>query len=111
MSDRIELEVQNIVLTGLEPDVITSDADGHFFENDSRTFLYVQAVSGEAVVTVTPGLVRSGLNLETLDVTVPNGETRMIGPFPVSDFNQAGSRQVLVDVDVNDTAIAAIRLA
>ncbi len=109
---RVALTVQNVVLTGLVP-VLTAgdDTNNHIFSNDGRAFLYVVNGATDVVVTVSPGLVRSGLNLEDLVVTVAANTERMIGPFPVADFNQAGTSNVHVDID-DDTnvTLAAIRL-
>jgi hypothetical protein len=108
-----ELTVQAVARTGLEATYTAANADGgHVVDNqaDRRMFLHVKnGDSGAHTVTVaTPGTV-DDLAISDLEVTIPAGEERFIGPFPSSVYNSSG--QVTVTFDgVTSVTIAALRL-
>lgn len=97
---RTELALQSTARTGLDPAYTAATADGEGIDNDSqRAFIHVKNAGGGAVVVSinTPGTV-DGLAIPSLDVTVPAGEERFIGPFPRNVYNQ--------DDSAGDTSIA-----
>lgn len=90
---RTELTLQTTIRTGLEPAYVAATADGEGFDNTSqRAFIHVVNAGGGGVVVSfdTPGTV-DGLAIPPLDVTVPAGEERIIGPFPRNVYNQDDS--------------------
>lgn len=117
---RTALSLQTTVRSGLEPAYTAATADGEGIDNDSqRVVLHVKNAGGGAVVVSldTPGTV-DGLAIPSLDVTVPAGEERFIGPFPKNVYNQndsAGdtglSEAVFIDTDTQTgITLAAILL-
>lgn len=90
---RTELTLQTTARTGLNPSYTAATADGEGIDNDSqRVVLHVKNAGGGACVVSldTPGTV-DGLAIPSLDVTVPAGEERFIGPFPKNVYNQDDS--------------------
>jgi hypothetical protein len=118
---RAELTLQATVRTGLNPSYTAAAADGHSFDNESqRVALHVKNAGGGPVVvtinTVPPTL--DGLAIPDLQVTVPAGEERFIGPFPKDLYTQDDSggdtgveKAVFVDTDTQTgITYAAFRL-
>lgn len=90
---RTELSLQTTSRAGLDPAYVAATADGEGFDNTSqKAFLHVKNAGGGGVVVSidTPGTV-DGLAIPSLDVTVPAGEERFIGPFPRNVYNQNDS--------------------
>ncbi len=106
------LTVQNLNHTGLSPSFVAVAAGGDQFANDGRIYIYVKNTNG-ATRDVT---IDSGVNCNqgfdhNIVVTVPatTGE-KLIGPFPMSRFNDATAMvQITYEADAGVT-IAAIRL-
>lgn len=77
---------QQVTRTGIAA-TYNAAASGDKFRPDERTMLHV--VNGDSsshtITIVTPGTV-NGLAIADLVVTVPNGASRMIGPFPAGTF-------------------------
>jgi hypothetical protein len=93
MLTQTALTVSTITRAGITDTLAAANADGSRFSNDGKTFLEVANASGDTItVTVeTPGTV-DGLAIADLEVAVPDGTTKFIGPFPPSLYNQlAGS--------------------
>lgn len=113
---RTELAVQDCVVAGLNPTMTAAIADGHAFVNlGENIFLYVDNGGGSAVaVTIeTPGTV-DGNAIADLSVSVPAGESRFIGPFKRSVYNQDDSagdtgldKVVFVDTDIQTSVTYA----
>lgn len=97
---RTALTVQEITRTGLTPALTAANADGHSVANEERTFLIVTNGGGGSInVTVqTPGTVDT-LAVSDLVVAVPNGQTRYIGPFSKSVYDQSGADADKIYVD------------
>lgn len=102
------LTVQQIARSGLDPSYASAAGGGDTVPNDEKTFLHVKNGGGSSItVTIqTPGTVDS-LAITDRAVSVPNGEERMIGPFPASYY---GSTLTLSYSDVTSVTIAAIRM-
>lgn len=95
---RVELDVEDIVRSGLDPTYTAAEADGNNWKNpDSRTFCHIKNGSGASITaTIDATKTVSGLNVTDLTVAVPAGGERIIGPFPRETFNQ-GDRTVHID--------------
>jgi outer membrane receptor for ferrienterochelin and colicin len=93
-----ELAVQQITIAGAEEAaLVAATATGDKFDNDGKTFLKV-ANGGGAPITVTI-VGQKTLPLGTSAskaIAVTNGETWVIGPFPVGIFNTDGANEVEV---------------
>jgi len=114
-----ELNLNSLTLVGLDPNVIdiAADAGGDTFPNDGTTFLYVDNQSGGdleltfASMRATAAVPGFGSLLSgNVVVDVTAGTTRLIGPFPVTRFNN-GAGQVQVTYEgVTTLFVAAVRL-
>lgn len=106
-----ELTVNPIVRTGLVMAAEAANAEGDYFHNDGRTFLYVKnAHTGDWVVTFdTPGSV-DGLAIAQRAVTVADATEVLIGPFPPNIYNDANSRVQVTYDGVTALTVEAIRL-
>lgn len=113
---RTELTLQATVRTGLDPAYVAATVDGEGIDNLSqRVMLHVKNAGGGAVVVSidTPGTV-DGLAIPSLDVTVPAGEERFIGPFPRNVYNQddsAGDTEIAEAVFIDTDTQTGITLA
>jgi len=118
---RAVLTVQPTVRTGLNPSYTAAAADGHAFDNTTqRVMLHVKNSGGGAVVVTIDCVIATldGLTIPNLQVTVPAGNERFIGPFPKDLYTQDDSagatgleNAVFVDTDTQTgITYAAIRL-
>jgi len=111
---RISITANTITRTGLilNDYLEGANADGVSFSNNgSNTHIAVKNTSGgtRTITIQTPQTV-AGLAVAELSVTVANGATTLIGPFPAATFNQAGG-VVYVDFDsATNVTIAALKL-
>jgi hypothetical protein len=106
------MTVQQIARTGLNPSFAAVDGTNHnAFANDGRTFLYVTNAAGSPInVTIdTPGVV-DGLAVGNLVVSVTNGQSRVIGPFPTNIYNQADGKVYVDWSSGTSITAAALRL-
>ena len=89
MASQTVLAVTNITRSGITDTLAAANSDGSRFSNDGKSFLEVANATGNTItVTVeTPGTV-DGLAIADLEVAIPNGATKFIGPFQPSLFNQ-----------------------
>ena len=110
------ISVQNLVEGGLSPTYASADAGGDTFANASgeRSFIHVKnADASPHTVTIAanaasyniPGI--GALTKSDIEVTVPAGEDRFIGPIPVSAFGTAPDIQYDA---VTDVTIAVLRV-
>jgi len=85
-------------------------ADGHKIRNTGRLMLELENThTADLVFTIqTPGKVIGALEVEDLEITVPDGETVVVGPFPTGTFNQ-GNDEIYVDYDVSNYAKQMVR--
>lgn len=90
------LTVQDVAITGLNPSFVAADVAGDTFPNDGRSYLEVVNGGGGAI-TVTIDDLRSVAPEGAAafdpdpDISVPAGETRKIGPFEKSRFDDDAS--------------------
>ena len=108
---RTELTAQTIDNDGMEPSYESANGDGEEFANDGNVFIHAKNASGGAIVLTfkTPATV-SGVDIDEVEVSIPAGEERMVGPFDPAVFNQSDGN---VDLDfdgVTSLTIAAFKL-
>ncbi|MGL5116512.1 MAG: hypothetical protein ACRC7C_14430 [Beijerinckiaceae bacterium] len=112
------LTVQNIVEAGLANALTAAAGGGDTFVNpeDQTTFLMVTNGGGGSInVTCTSQVTNAavpGLGNVTMSdrvVAVPNGATRMIGPFPPR-FNNASGAVAVSYSGVTSVTVGAFRL-
>lgn len=94
------LTVQSISRTGLSPSYGAAAGGGDEFVNTGIQFFHAKNGSGGDIVVTfeTPNSVDTNLAIADRTVTVTAGEERIIGPFPVANYNDAnGKVQVTYD--------------
>lgn len=106
-----QLSVQEIDHTGLNPSHAAADGGGDTFENPDvkgRTFLWVKNgdTSGKTVTFDSTESCNQGFDHD-VQVTVPAGEDRLIGPFDRDRFGNPVSASY---DDVTSVTVAAVRL-
>ncbi len=113
------LTLKNIINTGLNPAGATPTVtDGDGFANNGNVFLEIFNGNAGAVVATIDAYPTGnttpkpdGLTVTDRTVSIPAGETRMIGPFPPSIYNRPADNKAKVTCDVVTlTKIAAIYL-
>ena len=81
--------VQTVTRSGITP-TKNAVASSDNFVNDGRTVLHVTNGSGGSLtVTIVTPNTSDGLAVADRTVTIPNGEERVIGPFPRSVYNDS----------------------
>lgn len=89
---------------------VSATTGGDQFYNDGRTFFEATKTSGASVITFARTAPNSDGIKENLSITV-TAETRRVGPFPPSLFNDStGYVQVTYDTVTNLT-VTAVRIA
>lgn len=96
-----ELTVQEITIAGAEEaSLVAASSAGDKFDNDGKTFF--KLTNGDASSHTATFVGQKNLPLDVSAdqaVTVPAGETWIIGPFPVGIFNTDGANEVEVTYD------------
>jgi len=114
-----ELTLNNLTLTGIDLDGVDAAADigGDTFPNDGETFFYINNADASPM-NVTFASMRASAavpgfgSLLSGNAVVAVGATTemLIGPFPVTRFNN-GAGQVQVTYDsITTLTVAAVRL-
>lgn len=110
------IAVQPIVEAGLNPTYSAAAAGGDTFANDGseRQFIHVKNADADAMqVTVTPEVASTSkpgfgtLSRATIQVSIPAGEDRMIGPFPRVAF---GINPAITYDDETSVTLAVIKI-
>jgi hypothetical protein len=105
------LTVSDISRTGLALAPAAPDVAGNLLPNTGKEFLALVNAGGVAR-TVSAAVVRQvdGITPAAKSISVPAGATRLWGPFPAADYNDA-SGQVLVTYDaITSLTVQAVRL-
>lgn len=87
---------------------ISDSVNGHYFENNGRTWLEVTSTD---VADQTMGFVLlaglsanvDGVSLPDKEIVVPAGSVTLMGPFPNTYYNQPGGTQVYVNPSISTT--------
>ena len=103
-----DLTVYDIDHTGVDPTYVAAAGGGDTFDNDGHTFFHAFNGSGGGIdITIdSPVDCNQGFAHDVV-VTVPAGEDRMIGRFPVGRFHSSCSGTYS---GVTSLTVAAIRL-
>ncbi|WP_298272227.1 hypothetical protein [Geobacter sp.] len=105
------LAVQKVSQTGLAPAYLAADVAGDEWTNGGRSMLHVKNGSA-AAVTVTIDSVKScdqGFDHD-VQVSVPAGSERLIGPFEPRRFNNASGRCKASYSAVASVTVAALEV-
>ncbi len=85
---RVSVTTQTITRAGLTPSLTAPTVDNDVIDTGD-VFLQVTNAAGAPInVTVQSPPTVDGLAVAELIVAVPNGQTRLIGPFPSRTFGQ-----------------------
>jgi hypothetical protein len=109
------LTVQDAAVTGLAETLVAAGAGGDSFDNNGLCLLEV-VNGGGAPITVTiddPGSASPVGAMQfnpDVSVSVTNGQTRIIGPFPPFRFNDANGRVAISYSAVTSVTVRVIRL-
>ena len=106
------LNAQQTVVTGLNPTYAAADVAGDEFDAGNGVFLHVinDDVSPHTATVVSTFNAEPGVAPSDVDVTIPAGESRMIGPFS-GVFTEKGTMPVSVTYDaVTSVTVAVIRV-
>lgn len=92
--------------------LVAADAGGDEWVNTGKEFLLV--VNDHATIsrTVTLDIVRTvdGQSVTDRTVVIPALESKLIGPFPTSDYNAAGNAKISYD-DSADVTVGVFKIA
>lgn len=113
------LTVTDIERTGVDPAgaEVAAAAGGDEFANDGKTFFRANNASAGSI-TVTFATVATQVRipgfgeiaLSNLQVSVPAGAVREIGPFPTGQFNDNGGKVQVTYSGVTSLTVAARRV-
>ncbi len=103
-----ELSVRNILITGLVKVALDAVALSDTFDNDGKTYLEIANASGGTLTVTINGQVdfQHGIS-STKTVSIPTGETHLVGPFPERFYNTDGANEVAVDYSTITSVTAA----
>lgn len=104
------LSVQNISRTGLNLSTQAAAGGGDEFPNDGRTFLYVNNGGSGITATIVTQQTVDGKAVADDAITVSGGQSRYIGPFPPSIYNDVNDRVQVTYSGVTSVTVAAVRL-
>lgn len=105
------LSVQEITTDGLNPLLVAADPAGDEFPNDGKTFFRVDNGSA-AGITVTFNSQKPcnyGFDHD-VQVSVPAGESMLVGPFEPNRFNNSNGRVEVSYSDATSVTVAAIKI-
>lgn len=103
-----ELTIRNILISGLLKAALDAVTLADTFDNDGKTFIEVANASGGDLTVTIAGQVSLQHSISaTKTVTVPTGETWVIGPFPERYYNTDGANEVSVVYSTLTTVTAA----
>lgn len=104
-----DVSSDGVIIAGTGVSETTGDAvNGHAFTNDGRVYLQARnsGASSYDVTIATPGTVDGNAVADKV-VSVAAGVTKVIGPFPMSAYNQSDNT---VNVDVSNAALMLLAL-
>lgn len=112
---RTSISVAKLDSAGVQPSLAAANADGHSFGNNGEVFLMVENTNGSAAsatVTIQAAIEEDDLTLPDKDVSIPAGETRLIGPFRRDVYNRRSGQtdSGMVYVDFSGTAVPDLQL-
>jgi len=105
------LTVQEVARTGLAPTYGAAAGGGDAIPNDGRTMLHIKNGGGASInLTVVTQATVLGNAVADDVIAVPNGQERMVGPFPPGVYNDVNQLVQLTYSGVTTVTVAAIRL-
>lgn len=105
------LTVVDIARTGIVPTLTAANVDGHLLPNTGKEFLMVtNGDSGPHTVSATIVRQVDGVTPAAKSITIAAGVTKLFGPFPREDYNNASAQVALAFDGVTAVTVQALRL-
>lgn len=101
------LTAQQAVVAGVQLSYAAAAAGGDDFPNDGNTYVILRNSSAGNVVTFAATGAEGGVDIGDLQVTVPAGESMLVGPFATHVFNDS-SGQVAMTYDTEANLSIAV---
>jgi len=109
--------VQTVVEAGITPSYAAAASSDAIPNNDGQIMLHVKngggssdTVTAVAQNTAAPVPGMGNLTRGNIVVAVPNGQERMIGPFPAVAFNDGNGKVQITHSFLTSVTVAAIKL-
>jgi len=105
-----ELTVEKSSLEGLDPTHNSANADGNFFQNSGKEILIIKNgdASAHTATIASADDCNQGFT-HNVEITVPAGEERVVGPFKQKRFNTSGQASITYD-DVTSVTVAVVQV-
>lgn len=105
------LTVQKVAQSGLAPSFGAAASGGDEFANGGRTMLHVKNGGGASItVTITSVKQCDQGSTHNVQVSVPAGGERVIGPFDPTRFNNSSGRVAVSYSAVTSVTVAALEI-
>lgn len=106
------LSVQQTALTGLKPTYVAAASLGDEFVNSrGRALCHIKNGSGAPITITLDSQVECNYGIDhDLDIIIPAGEERLIGPFDPARFNDVNGRVQVGYSGVTTLTIAIIEV-
>lgn len=103
-----EMTVSEIVIAGVTKAALAAVSSVDTFDNDGKTFIEIANGSGGTITATFAGQVslQHGIAADEV-VSIPDGETWVIGPFPERFYNTDGANEVQVTYSGTTSVTAA----
>jgi len=106
------LTVQTVSRSGLQPSLAAAAGGGDSFANTGNEFVYISNGGGGSItLTIVTQSTVDGQAVADRTVSVPAGESRFVGPFPTSHYNDANGRVQLTYSGVTSVTVAICKLS
>lgn len=105
------LTARTVVRAGVDPALVACSGGGDEFVNTGAEFILVtNGHTSDWVVTIATPATVDGLAVADRTVTIPDGESRLIGPFPKATYNSGTNKVNLTYDGVTAMTIAVLKL-
>lgn len=105
------LTVTDLTRAGINPALVAANAGGDTFPCSGNVFLFITNAGGASrTVSVAYANTVDGQTVPAKQIVVPNGTTRIAGPFPANLFRGANDVAAVTYDAVTSLTIGAFRL-
>lgn len=107
-----QLSVQEIDRDGLNPTLSAAAGGGDSWANTGKEFIYINNGDASPVtLTIVTQQTVDGQAVADRTVTIPAGEFRLVGPFPVGTYNDGNNLCQLTYSGVTSLTLGIVKLA
>jgi len=106
------LTPQVVVLTGIEPALVTADVGGDEFVNSGRDFIHIKNGGGSPIDVTIDSQVDCNQGVDhdaVVSIPATTGE-KFIGPFPKDRFNDEAGKVQITYSAITSVTIGIVRL-